>query len=191
MDYKGDIFYIEQVLEGKTNAFTHIVNRHKDHAYNLALRICGNHEEAEEIAQDAFMKAFGSLKHFKMRSSFATWLYRIVYNTAISIVRSRKTGVLLLEEFPADASDFIRNNSTEEEAEAEYRNSIVNFTLQKINEEERGLIILYYYEELDIEEISQITGLTKSNVKVKLFRARQKMAGIIENIEKKKLVYHD
>ena len=191
MDYKGDIFYIGQVLEGKTNAFTHIVNRHKDHAYNLALRICGNHEEAEEIAQDSFMKAYGSLRYFKMRSSFATWLYRIVYNTAISMVRSRRKGVLSIEEFPADASDFIRNNSTEEEAEAEYGNSIVNFALQKISEEERGLITLYYYEELSIDEISEIATVSKSNVKVKLFRARQKMAGIIEKIEKKNLVYHD
>jgi RNA polymerase sigma-70 factor (ECF subfamily) len=191
MDYKGDIFYIGQVLEGKTNAFSHIVDRHKDHAYNLAQRICGSHEEAEEIAQDAFMKAYRSLSSFRMRSSFATWLYRIVYNTAISSVRTRRKGVLSLEEFPADAIDFIRDNSSEEEAEAEYRNSLVNFSLQKISEEERGLITLYYYEELSIEEISDITAITKSNVKVKLFRARQKMIGIIEKIEKKNLIYHD
>jgi RNA polymerase sigma-70 factor (ECF subfamily) len=191
MDYKGDIFYIGQVLEGKTNAFTYIVDRHKDHAYNLALRICGNHEEAEEVAQDAFMKAYRSLTHFKMRSSFATWLYRIVYNTAISLVRTRKKGVLSLEEFPADATDFIRNSSTEEEGETEYKNSLVNFALQKISEEERGLITFYYYEELSIEEISEITAISKSNVKVKLFRARQKMTAIIEKIEKKNLIYHD
>ena len=191
MDYKGDIFYIGQVLEGKTNAFTHIVDRHKDHAYNLALKICDSHEEAEEIAQDAFMKAYRSLRHFKMRSSFATWLYRIVYNTAISLVRTRKKGVLSLEEFPADAIDFIRDNSSEEEAETEYRNSLVNFSLQKISEEERGLITLYYYEELSIDEIADITAITKSNVKVKLFRARQKMTEIIEKIEKKNLIYHD
>jgi RNA polymerase sigma-70 factor (ECF subfamily) len=191
MDYKGDIFYIGQVLEGKTNAFTHIVDRHKDHAYNLALRICGSHEEAEEIAQDAFMKAYRSLSGFRMKSSFSTWLYRIVYNTAISLGRTRKKGVLSLEEFPADAVDFIRDNTSEEEAEADYRNSLVNFSLQKISEEERGLITLYYYEELSIEEISDITAITKSNVKVKLFRARQKMTGIIEKIEKKNLIYHD
>jgi RNA polymerase sigma-70 factor (ECF subfamily) len=191
MDYKGDIFYIGQVLEGKTNAFTHIVDSHKDHAYNLALRICGSHEEAEEIAQDAFIKAYRSLSSFRMRSSFATWLYRIVYNTAISLVRTRKKGMLSLEEFPADAIDFIRDNTSEEEAETEYRNSLVNFSLQKISEEERGLITLYYYEELSIEEISDITAITKSNVKVKLFRARQKMTGIIEKIEKKNLIYHD
>jgi RNA polymerase sigma-70 factor (ECF subfamily) len=191
MEYKGDIFYIEQVLEGKCNAFGFIVNRHQDKAYNLAFRIVGNHEEAEEIAQDSFLKAYRSLKAFKMKSSFATWLYRIVYNTAISHVRVKKKGVLSLEDFPADAADFIGSNSSEEEAEREYRTSLINFALQKINEEERGLISLYYYEEMSAEEISDVTGISKSNIKVKLFRARQKMLEIIEKVEKKKLICHE
>ena len=191
MDYKGDIQYIEQVLAGKSMAFSYIVDRHKDKAYNLAFRIYGNHEEAEEIAQDSFLKAYRSLKGFKMKSSFATWLYRIVYNTAISHVRIKKKGVISLEDFPADATDFIGNNISEEEAEKEYRSSLVNFALQKITEEERGLISFYYYEEMNTEEISDVTGISKSNIKVKLFRARQKMLEIIEKVEKKKLIYHE
>ena len=191
MDYKGDIYYIEQLRDGKQNAFTYLVDRHKDHAYNLALRICGSHEDAEEIAQDAFIKAYRSLAQFKMKSSFATWLYRIVYNTAISLVRARKKAPLSLKDFPADATDFIGVNSSEEEAEEEYRSSLVNFALQKITEEERGLIGLYYYEELKIVEIAEITGISKSNIKVKLFRARQKMIEIIEKVEKKNLIYHE
>jgi RNA polymerase sigma-70 factor (ECF subfamily) len=126
-----------------------------------------------------------------MKSSFATWLYRIVYNTTISYVRIKKKGVLSLEDFPADATDFIGRNTSEEEAEKEYRSSLVNFALQKINEEERGLISLYYYEEMSTEEISDVTGISKSNIKVKLFRARQKMFEIIEKVEKKKLIYHE
>jgi RNA polymerase sigma factor (sigma-70 family) len=191
MDYKGDKYYIEQILDGKSNAFTCLVDRHKDHAYNLALRICGSHEEAEEVAQDAFVKAYRSLEQFKMKSSFATWLYRIVYNTAISSVRTRKKAPLSLEDFPADAVDFIGINVSEEEAEAEYRNSLINFALQKINEEERGLIGLYYYEELSGDEIAIITGISKANIKVKLFRARQKMIEIVKNVEKKNLAYHE
>ena len=191
MDYKGDILYIEQVLAGKINAFSYLVDRHKDKAYNLAFRICGNHEEAEEIAQDSFLKAYRSLGRFKMKSSFATWLYRIVYNTAISQVRIKKKGILSLEDFPADANDFIGSNSSEEEAEKEYRSSLLNFALQKINEEERGLISLYYYEDMSIEEISDVTGIGKSNIKVRMFRARQKMLEIIEKVEKNKLIYHE
>ena len=191
MDYKGDIYYIEQILAGNSNSFSYIVDQHKNKAYNLAFRICGNHEEAEEIAQDSFLKAYRSLKSFKMKSSFSTWLYRIVYNTSISHVRIKKKGVLSLEDFPADATDFIGSNSSEEEAEKEYRSSLVNFALQKINEEERGLISLYYYDELSADEISDVTGITKSNIKVKLFRARQKMLEIIEKVEKKKFIYHE
>jgi RNA polymerase sigma factor (sigma-70 family) len=190
MDYKGDIAYIRQVLAGNSNAFSYIVDRHKDKVYNLAFRICGNHEDAEEIAQDSFLKAYRSLKGFKMESSFATWLYRIVFNTAISIVRTRKKGVLSLDDFPVDATDFIGSSVNEEEAEREYRSSLVSFALQKITDEERGLISLYYYDEMSNDEISDVTGISKSNIKVKLFRARQKMLEIIEKVEKKKLTYH-
>ena len=140
------------MLEGKINAFSYLVDRHKDKAFNLAFRICGNREEAEEIAQDAFLKAYRSLKDFKMKSSFATWLYRIVYNTAISLVRTRKKRVLPVEEFPADAVDFLSFSTNEDEAADDYRNSLVNFALQKISEEERGLITLYYYNDLNTEE---------------------------------------
>ena len=191
MEYKGDIFYIGQVLNGKQSAFSYLVERHKDHAFNLALRICCNREDAEEIAQDAFVKAYRSLSQFKMKSSFATWFYRIVYNTSISLVRARKKEPLSLEDFPADATDFIGVNSSEEEAEVEYRNSLISFALQKMNEEERGLIGLYYYEELSADEISQITGISKSNIKVKLFRTRQKMIDIIKKVEMKNLVCHE
>jgi RNA polymerase sigma-70 factor (ECF subfamily) len=72
MDNRNDTYYIEKVLEGKINAFSYLVDRHKDKAYNLAFRICGNREEAEEIAQDAFIKAFRSLNNFRKKSSFST-----------------------------------------------------------------------------------------------------------------------
>jgi len=191
MDYKGDIFYIDQVLAGKNSAFSYIVDRHKDRAYNLAFRICGNHEEAEEIAQDSFLKAYRSLKSFKRKSSFATWLYRIVYNTSISSVRVKKKGVLSLDDFPVDVIDFMGSNTSEEDAEKEYRCALVNFALQKISEEERVLISLYYYEEMSADEISDVTGISKSNIKVKLFRSRQKMLEIIEKVEKKKTVQYE
>lgn len=191
MEYKGDKYYIEQVLNNNPSSFSHLVDRHKDRAFNLALRICGNREEAEEVTQDAFLKAYRSLKGFKMKSSFSTWIYRIIYNTAISFVRSRKKGVLSLEEFPVEIKDFEAVASDSEDAEAEYRNSLINFALRKINDDERGLITLYYFEEMSADEISELTGISKPNIKVKLFRARQKMLEIIEKVEKKKLVYHE
>ncbi len=189
MDYKGDILYIEQVLNGRTDAYAFIVDHHKDHVFNLAFRICVNREDAEEIAQDSFLKAYRSLSGFKMKSSFSTWLYRIVYNTAISHIRLKKKGVLLLEDFPAEVFDFQTENNSAEEAEKEYRHALVNFAIQKLSDEERALVSFFYYEDLGIDEIAGITGLTKSTVKVKLFRARQKMLGILEKTEKRKYIY--
>lgn len=191
MDNKTDILYIDKVLAGNVNAFSYLIDRHKDRAFNLAYRICGNREEAEEIAQDAFLKAFRSLKDFRKKSSFSTWLYRIVYNTSVSLVRTRGSRVLSLEEFPADAVDFLAESSNEDEAVDNYRNSLVNFALRKLQEEERGLITLYYYDELETDEIALITGIKKSYIKVRLFRARQKMAEIIKTAEKKNAYYNE
>ena len=132
MEKNSDISYIDKVLAGNLNAFSYLIDRHKDKAFNLAFRICGNREEAEEIAQDAFLKAFRSLKDFRKKSSFSTWLYRIVYNTSISLVRARGLRVLSLEEFPADAVDFLSESKNEDEAIDNYRNSLVNFALQKL-----------------------------------------------------------
>lgn len=186
----NDIVDIGQVLDGNANAFSHIVERYKDKAFNLAFRICGNREDAEEVAQDAFLKAYRGLKGFKQNSSFSTWLYRIVYNSAISHIRLKKNRILSIEDFPAEIKDFTEDNTSVEEAEKEYRNSLVTFALQKINEDDRALVTLYYYEEMSTDEISEVTGIGKSNVKVRLFRARQKMQEIIERVEMKKSIYH-
>jgi len=190
-DKEDILHYIDQVLQGNINAFTYIVDRHKDKAFNLAFRICCSREEAEEIAQDSFLKAYRALGSFKRKSSFSTWLYRIVYNTAVSFVRVKKKEILSLEDFPADATDFIGTGVSEEEADIEYRRSLINFAFQKINEEDRSLITLHYYEEMSTAEISEVTGISKSNVKVKLFRARQKMLQIFENAEKKRTIPYE
>ncbi len=191
MEFADDISCIGQILEGNINAYSYLVDKHKDRVFNLAFRICGNHEEAEEIAQDAFLKAFRALKSFRRKSRFNTWLYRITYNTAISLVRARKRHELSIEDLPVEFIEFNPDNTGINESEYEYRSSLVKFAMKKLTEEERGLISLYYYEELNTEEISEITGISKNNIKVKLFRARQRLAGIIRSIEKKNLVCHE
>jgi RNA polymerase sigma-70 factor (ECF subfamily) len=185
MVYKGDAYYIREVLGGSTGAYTYIVNRHKDNAFNLAFRICGNREDAEEIAQDAFMKAFRALGDYRFKAGFATWLYRIVYNTSVSYLRTRRGEIISLEEFPSDASAFLGRTDTEEEAVREHRNELVNYALKKLNAEERALITLYYYEEMSTEEISKVTSITRENVKIRLFRARRKMLETIRDVEMK------
>ena len=180
----SDKYYINLVLSGNKEAFSSIVERHKDNVYNLALKICGNREDAEEIAQDSFMKVFRSLRSFKGKSSFSTWLYRIVYNTSMTFVRKNKLDILRLEDFPVDSVDFIRGNATEEEAEIEYMKILLSYAMQKLDHQDRAIITMHYYQDMSFPEICSITGISRSNIKVRLFRARRKMQ---ETIEKNKL----
>lgn len=191
MDHRDDIFYISEVLRGNTASYSQLIDRHKDKVFNLAFRICSNREEAEEIAQDAFLKAYRSLKDFKGKSSFSTWLYRIAYNTAISLVRSKRKGILSIDDLPAGIVDSFDYSDSGEDEGADYRNYVVNFSLQRISEEERGLITLYYFYDLDHEEISKITGISRSNIKVKMLRARRKIAEIIRKVEKENVIYNE
>jgi len=184
-----DRYYINLILSGNKEAFSSIVERHKDNVYNLALKICGNREDAEEVAQDSFVKAFRALSSFKGKSSFATWLYRIVYNTSMTFVRKNKLDILRLEEFPVDCVDFIRSNAMEEEAEIEYMKILLSYAMQKLDHEDRAIVTMHYYQDLSYSEICSITGLSRSNIKVRLFRTRKKMQEIIEKNMIKELKY--
>lgn len=191
MDYKGDNYYIDKILNGERDAFSHIVERYKDSIFSLAHKICGSYEDAEEVAQDSFVKAFRSLHNFARKSSFKTWLYRITYNTSISHLRKNNIKHLKLEEFPADAVDFLRDSDSEELAEREYRSAILNFAIQKLGSDDRALISMHYFQELDLNEIEEITGIGKSNLKVKLFRARKRIENILVKNREKSMYYEN
>lgn len=175
MDIQSDLHYIEKVLAGDVNAYATLVNRYKDMTYTIALKILRNNEDAEEIAQDAFVKAYQSLNKFKKEAKFSTWLYRIVYNTAIS--KTRKKSVQKV-----DLSNEIIDNYSDDEIksnlsllENDEKKKLLNKILITLSPEESALISLYYYEENSTEDIAEIMGLSQSNVKVRLFRIRNKM----------------
>ncbi|MBN1388033.1 MAG: RNA polymerase sigma factor [Bacteroidales bacterium] len=176
----SDRYYINLILSGNKEAFSSIVERHKDNVYNLALKICGNREDAEEVAQDSFIKVFRSLSSFKWKSGFATWLYRIVYNTSMTFVRKNKLDILRLEDFPVDSVDFIGGNVMEDEAEIEYMKILLSYAMQKLDHDDRAIITMHYYLDMSHTEICSVTGISRSNIKVRLFRARKKIQETIE-----------
>jgi len=180
MAFKDDKFYVEKVINGDTSAYAGLVNKHKEMVFTIAVKIVRNHEDAEEIAQDAFLKAFHALADFKGEAKFSTWLYRIAYNTAVSQSRKRKL------EFSVISDEMINNYTTDkvsrsvnELSEDEQINAI-NSLMEKLPEEENLLLTLFYKNEKSIEDISEITGYTQSNVKVKLYRLRKKMYSELE-----------
>jgi RNA polymerase sigma factor (sigma-70 family) len=175
MKFQDDNETIGKVLGGDVAAYATLVTKHKNLVFSIVLKIVNNREDAEEIAQDVFLKAYQSLNTFERKSKFTTWLYRIAYNAAISKTRKKKVEMIAIEE------SVITNYSTDEigrnmnELEDHDRQLVLEKALQRLPEEDNLLITLFYKNENTIEEISSITGLSESNVKVRLHRIRKRL----------------
>lgn len=184
MEQKDDIFYIEKVKKGQTQYFSYIVEKYQDVVFSIALKVLKNRDDAEEMAQESFIKAYKSLHTFKGKAKFSTWLYRITYNNCISEIRKRKIHFASTDDVEVrDDDSEINLDGIPEENRAKY----VKAALEKLPEEEYTLVLLYYFEDQSIEEISKVTGLTDSNTKVKLHRARKKLYTILNDMLKEEI----
>jgi len=171
---KQDRYYIERVLSGDVNAFSFLVDKHKGMVYTIAFRMLKNAEDAEELAQDSFVKAFHSLKDFKFESKFSTWIYRITYNGAISLLRKKRLEIADINEVYLPESEVLSGYNAIHELKKEEQKKYIKQVLEQLNEDDALFLNLYYLNENTIEEISEITGLTYTNVKVKIHRARKR-----------------
>jgi RNA polymerase sigma-70 factor (ECF subfamily) len=163
---------IRRIAEGESALYRQLVDRYKDLSLTLAQTLLPRREDAEDVLQEAFLKAFRNLKSFRHRSSFATWFYRIVVNTsyhALERDRYRKTADL---HGPAVTEPAAGNDSFREVRQMERRQIILR-VLDQMKPQEALLLKLYYLGEQSVKEIALITGLTTSNIKVTLHRARQ------------------
>lgn len=179
MQNKDDWYYIKRVLDGDPDAYAPLVERYKVMVYNISLKVVKRPEDAEEIAQDSFIKAYRSLKSFKGDAKFSTWLYRIVWNSSVSYLRSKKRREIDRNTPQDKIGDFGRADDTEMDDE-EQRIVALKRATDSLPADEQMIITLYYYREASIDEIARIMNLSPSNVKVKLFRTRKKLREIVE-----------
>ena len=175
MDNNSDQIYIDKVLQGDTNAFAYLINKYKDMVYTIAIKIVKSHEDAEEVAQDSFLKAYEKLDSFKGNSKFSTWLYTIAYRNSITKIRKKKVATSDIDEYVMDnyseGSELPQLEAIKNGEQQKY----VREAIGRLPEKDALLITLFYMNESSVEEIEQITNLTQSNIKVKLFRARKKL----------------
>ena len=174
---------IARVKQGDLSAFNVLIDEHKAMAFTLALKILKSREDAEEVAQDSFLKAYKNINQFEGKSKFSTWLYTIVYNTALTKLKRRK---LIVESSDA-ISDFNLSNYTESDQEwrklqRDERSSYIKKALDALNEEDALVITLFYLNENSLQEICEITRWEISNVKVKLHRARKRLLLKLEEL---------
>jgi RNA polymerase sigma factor (sigma-70 family) len=171
--------YITAVLEGNTQAYAYLINKHKSLVYSLCLKITKNKEDAEEVAQDVFLKAYQQLSTFKRDSKFATWLYRIAYNTSLNKIKRKKVWQESIHQDDEDHPTLqIEDTTFENQFDllnlAEKR-KYIQIAMQALSEQDAVIITLFYFAEHNLEEIAEVTGIDKNNVKIKLHRARKKL----------------
>jgi RNA polymerase sigma-70 factor (ECF subfamily) len=175
MQLQDDNYYIGLVLRGDPRAYSVLVDRHKQLIYSFALRMLRVPEDAEEVAQDAFVKAYQSLPSFRRESRFSTWLCRIVYNESVSRLRKKKLPVHSFEEPGFAKFDLAATEQSLQEITEQEQQVLIDRALGVLPEDERSIISLFYLHEQPVKEIAVIMGLSESNVKIKLFRARKRM----------------
>ena len=169
-----DDIYMDKVLSGNVSAFSYFVKTYKNMAFNLAISIVKDEQYAEEVTQDAFMKAFTGLKSFKRTATFKSWFYRIVVNESFLKLRKlKKTQILIpLEEFKeVIIEDGVEDNSIQKTRQ-------IQKALSLLAPKEGLALQLFYLEEISLNEITSITGWTLANTKVILHRARKSLRRI-------------
>jgi RNA polymerase sigma-70 factor, ECF subfamily len=173
----ADARLVERFLRGDTHAFEVLFRKHQSYAYNVAYGLVGNSEDAADITQEAFLRVHRNMNRFRGDSTFTTWLYRVVVNLAITELRRRtRSRTLLMEDIaPAEAW------RAEEEAsdaplihlEIDEERETVQRVLRHLPPDYRAVLVLRHFQQLAYEEICQVLGLTMSQVKTRLHRARR------------------
>lgn len=183
MDYPNEADLVKRILDGEPQAFSVLLTRYQRPVHSLIRQIISCREDAEELTQDVFVKAYTKLHSFRGGSSISTWLYRIAYNTAISATRKHKP---FFPDFDENAMSHIPDEAVDELLDKEYDEALMQrmeAAVEKLNPEDRALISLYYTQEKSVSEVSAITALTPENVKVKLYRVRKKIVLLINNTD--------
>ena len=181
--------YIQRVLDGDTDAFRFIIQEYKDRAYSLAISVVKDEFDAQDVVQTAFIKAYTKLDTFKGNSRFSTWLYRILINEALSTKRKSKDNTISIDD-AASTNIPSEINNTFLKMEEDYQRYYINKALKDLSAKYSLALRLFYLEEFNIDEITQITGWTNSNTKVILHRGRNKMKKMLTtqfNIDKEEL----
>ena len=167
---------ISQVLDGDHQAYAGLVNRYQNYVFTLTLRIVKNREDAEEVAQDVFIKAYKYLADFRGASKFTTWLYTIVNNTCISFLRKKKLDIHSLDnekvfEMAGNLDSGMNANLVEHKSKL----AMIHDAIGLLNADDAQIITLFYKAEQSLEETAQILGIEVNTAKVRLHRARTRL----------------
>jgi RNA polymerase sigma factor (sigma-70 family) len=171
---------IDRILSGEERCYADLVDQYKSYAYTIALRIVNDRAEAEEVAQDSFVKAYNYLKTFNKQARFSTWLYRIVFNTAISYKRKNRLITVGIENKQVENPE-----RADAGIERDDKTIFIGQALRKLNDADQLAIQLFYIKEFSLEEVADLMGQNVNTIKVRIHRARQRLADELKVLLKK------
>lgn len=180
-----DLELIAAVLDGNTAVYSELVKRHQRFVFTLAMRYTRNREDAEEIAQDCFIKAYRALGTFKQSAKFSTWLYTITYTTAMTFLRKKR---LLTDSIDSEESTIqLENHISDYHADGVEKASAyvyLNQAIAQLLPDDATILTLFYKGEQSLEEIGKALAMESNTVKVKLHRARARLKEKLQHILK-------
>jgi len=184
----NELWLVEQSRNGNVDAFEELIKDYKKTAYNIALRVLRNVEDAEDASQEALIKVYKSIQNFNMQSSFKSWMYRIVVNTCIDFKRKKNINAVSIDEnvdlggnkeFQREIAD--NSYNPESLIEKNFNSKLINDAVNRLEDDFKTIIILRDIQGFSYSEISEILSCNLGTVKSRLNRARKNLKDILEN----------
>ncbi len=183
---------VGKTLQGDMKAFGVLIDRYKHMVFTLACRLLRNKEDAEEVAQDTFVKAFKALDAYAGDAKFSTWLYKIAYNHSLDHLKKKKRTVDTVSINLSKPEGLQVMNKVLIELEQQDRSRLVKAAIDRLSEEDAAIITLFYFEDLSLREISEIIPLSLQTIKVRLYRGRKQLANLLNtSLLKEKMMYYE
>jgi RNA polymerase sigma-70 factor (ECF subfamily) len=183
--FPSDREVILRIQHGETDLFDLIIERYKTRIYSVIYNMLSNHEDAADLSQEIFVKAFKALPTFRVESHFYTWLYRITINSGLNFIRRRKTPHLSLNEFDSGVEDepivkeLASKESTTQNIDLNEIQEKLNESLQKLSKEHRAVVVLHDIEGMKHQDIAKVLNCSEATARSRLFYAHQQLQALL------------
>ena len=169
--------WIERSVKGDLQAYGMLVKQYQDMVYTICLRMLSNQQDAEDLSQEILIKLYKVLHKYEAKAPFAAWVYRVAYNEGLNRIRSLKRKAYTVAIEDNENQDWAETKNMLDELALEEQKSMILEAIDSLKEDERFIVMAYYYDSVPLKELASIMNLTESNVKIKLHRARKQLAG--------------
>ena len=177
---KTEAELIERILDGEWRNYAILVDKYEAKVFNYVNYLMNNREDAEEMVQDTFVKAYRSLSQFRGEASFSTWLIRIAHRNCLTHFRKKVPKKVSLDNLSNRSTG--TQDAPTKDLQLDDRQQVLNRALANLKPDERSVVTLFYYQELSLQEICDVTDLTMSNIKILLHRSRKKLLDILNEM---------